>query len=61
MTVRRYKQNFNIPYKSFSSGDYSVLHNALSTHDWSPLYNETSVDAAADRLNVAVTQAIYLI
>jgi hypothetical protein len=32
----------------------------LSTYDWSSLYNETSVDAAADRLNVAVTQAIDL-
>jgi hypothetical protein len=30
----------------------------LFTYDWSALYNETSVDAAVDRLNTAVTQAI---
>jgi hypothetical protein len=35
-----------------------VFYNALSTYDWSSPYNETSVDAAVDRLNVAVTQAI---
>jgi hypothetical protein len=61
MTVPPYKQNFNIPYKRFSSEDYSVLHTVLSTHYWSSLYNEISVDAAIDRLNVAVTQAIDLI
>jgi hypothetical protein len=37
-----------------------VLYKALSTYDWSLLYNETSVDAAVDRLNYAVTQAIDL-
>jgi hypothetical protein len=37
-----------------------VLHNALSNYDWSSLHNEISVDAAVDRLNVAVTQAIDL-
>jgi hypothetical protein len=34
-----------------------VLYNALSTCNWTSLYNETSVDAAVDKLNVAVTQA----
>jgi hypothetical protein len=38
-----------------------VLYNALSTYDWSSLNNETSVDAAVDRLNVPVTQAIDLV
>jgi hypothetical protein len=37
-----------------------VLYNALSTYDWSSLYSGTSVEAAVDRLNVAVTQAIDL-
>jgi hypothetical protein len=32
----------------------------LSSCGWSSLQNETSVDAAVDRLNVAVTQAIDL-
>jgi hypothetical protein len=37
-----------------------VLYNALATYVWSSLYNETSVNAAVDRLNIAVTQAIDL-
>jgi hypothetical protein len=37
-----------------------VLYNALFTYDWSSLYNEISVNAATDRLNAAVTQAINL-
>jgi hypothetical protein len=56
----RYKQNFNIFYKGYSSGDYAVLYDALSTHDWSSLYNEISVNAAVDRVDVAVTQAVDL-
>jgi hypothetical protein len=32
--------------------------NALSTYDWSSLHIETSVDAAIERLNVAVTQVM---
>jgi hypothetical protein len=32
----------------------------LATYVWSSLYNETSVNAAVDRLNVAVIQAIDL-
>jgi hypothetical protein len=58
MPVGHYKHNCNISYKRFSAGDYAVLYNALSNYDRSSLYNETSVDAAVDRLNVAVTQAI---
>jgi hypothetical protein len=57
MPVRRYKLNCNIYFKRFSAGDY---YNAFSKYDWSSLYNETSVDAVVDRLNVAVTQAIDL-
>jgi hypothetical protein len=37
-----------------------VLYNALSNYDCSSLYNETSVYAAVDRLNVVVTQALDL-
>jgi hypothetical protein len=54
MPVQRYKENFNISYKRFSAGDCAVLYNSLSTYDWSSLYNETSVDAAVDRLNAVV-------
>jgi hypothetical protein len=60
MPVRRSKQNCNISYKRSSARNHAVLYNALSNYDWSSLYNETSVDAAIDRLNVAVTQAIDL-
>jgi hypothetical protein len=62
MPVRRYKHNFNISYKRFSAGDDAVLCNALCTCDCSSLYlyNETSVDDAVERLNVAVTQTIGL-
>jgi hypothetical protein len=60
MPIRRCKQNVNISYKSFSAGDHEVLYNALSTYDWSSLYNETSADAAVDRLNFAVTKTIDL-
>jgi hypothetical protein len=38
----------------------AVPNNALSKYDWFSLCNETSVDAALDRLNAAVTQAIDL-
>jgi hypothetical protein len=60
MPVRRIKQNCNIFYKKFSAGNYAVLYNALYNCEWSSLYNETSVDAAVDRLNFSVTQAIDL-
>jgi hypothetical protein len=55
MPVRRYKQHFNASNKRFSAGDYAMLYNALSSYDSSALYNEISVDAAVDSLNVAVT------
>jgi hypothetical protein len=57
MAVRWYKQNVYISYKRFSAGDYAVFYNVLSTYDCSSRYNETSVDAAVDSLNVAVIQA----
>jgi hypothetical protein len=47
-------------YTRLADGDYALLYNALSNYDWSSLYNETSVDATVDRLNVAVSQAIDL-
>jgi hypothetical protein len=50
----------NVFYKRFSAGGYAVLCSALSKYDWFSLYNETSVAAAVDRLNAAVTQAIDL-
>jgi hypothetical protein len=33
-----------------------VLHNAFSAYGWSSLYNDASVDATVDRLNVSLTQ-----
>jgi hypothetical protein len=33
---------------------------ALSNYDWIPLCEETSVDAAADSLNAAVTEAMVI-
>jgi hypothetical protein len=35
--IRHYKQNFNISYKRFSTGDCAVLYNALSIYDCSLL------------------------
>jgi hypothetical protein len=60
MPVQCTKQNFNISCKRFSATDYAVLYNALYTNDWPSPYNKTSVDAAIERLNVIVTQAIDL-
>lgn len=37
-----------------------MLYNALSTYEWSSIYNGTFVDAAIDRLNVAARQAMDL-
>jgi hypothetical protein len=49
----------SISFRMYSSGDYLMLYNTLSTYDWSSVYNETSVDAV-DRLPVAVTPAIAM-
>jgi hypothetical protein len=49
-----------ISYKRISADDYVVLYNALSVYDWSSLQNDTSVNAAVERLTVAVTQGIDL-
>jgi hypothetical protein len=51
----------NSSYKRFSVVDYAMLCNDLSNYDWPSLYNETSVDAAVDRINVAITQAADLV
>jgi hypothetical protein len=51
-------QNFNTTHKIYSAGDYALLYNALFTYNWSAIYNEMSVDAAVDRLNAAIMQAI---
>jgi hypothetical protein len=58
MPIQRYKQNFNILYKRVFAVDYAMLFNALSTYDWSSLYNEMFADASVDKLSAAVTQAI---
>jgi predicted Holliday junction resolvase-like endonuclease len=58
--LRRNNRNFNTPYKRYSAGDYVLLYNTQLTCDRSALYIETAVDAAVDRLNAAVAQAINL-
>jgi hypothetical protein len=58
--LRRKNQHFNTPYKIYSAGYHALLHKALLTYDWSVLYTETSVAAAVDRLNAAITQATNL-
>jgi hypothetical protein len=51
----------NTSYKRFFAVDYAVLYNDLSNYDWPSVYNETSADTAAGRINVAVTQATDLV
>jgi hypothetical protein len=58
--IRRSKQTVNITFKRHSASDHLLLYVALSNYDLDPLYKETSVDAAVDRLNAAVTEAMDL-
>jgi hypothetical protein len=58
MSHRWKYQNSNNAYRRFPAGDYALLYNTLLSYDWSPLYNEYSLDVAVNRLNEAVMQAI---
>jgi len=49
---------FTICFRKCSSGDHVLLHNTISTYNWSSLYNDASVNAAVDILFVVVTQTI---
>jgi hypothetical protein len=60
LPTRRSNMLSSISCRKYSSGDYLMLYNALSTYDWSSVYNESSVDAAIDRLSVGVTLAIAM-
>jgi hypothetical protein len=60
LPTRRSNMLSGISFRKYSSGDYLMLYDTLSTYDWSSVYNETSVDAAVDRLTVAVTHAIAM-
>ncbi|PNF20040.1 hypothetical protein B7P43_G05817 [Cryptotermes secundus] len=51
-------QNYKYSYRKFSSGDYALLYNNLSTYDWSCVYGTTSVDSAVAGLNAAVQDAM---
>jgi hypothetical protein len=51
-------QNYIHSYRKFSSGDYALLYNILSTCDWSCVYGTTSVDSAVACLNAAVEDAM---
>jgi hypothetical protein len=44
-------RNCEYSYFKCVSGDYTLLYNILSTHDWSCVYNSTSVDDAVASLN----------
>jgi hypothetical protein len=50
-------QNYVYSYRKFSSGDYALLYNTLSTYDWSCVYDTTYVDSAVTCLNAAVEDA----
>jgi hypothetical protein len=41
-------------YRKFSSPDYALLYNDLSTFDWSCVYDTTNVDSAVAYLNATV-------
>jgi hypothetical protein len=47
-------------YYYYTSGDYSLLYNFLSSYDWSCVYREASVDSAVTQLNAAVSEAMHL-
>jgi hypothetical protein len=51
-------QNYVYSYRKFSSGDYALLYNILSTFDWSCVYGTTSIDSAVACLNAAVQDAM---
>jgi hypothetical protein len=52
------KLNCEFSYRIFAAGIYTLLYNILPTHDWSSVYETTSVDVAVTSLNVAVGGAM---
>ena len=59
-SLSHWRNNLNSvsAYRRFPAGDYELLYNTLLSYDWSSLLNVSSVDAAVDMLNDAVTHAI---
>jgi hypothetical protein len=55
LPIRRSNLSSNISFRKYSSGEYQMLYNTVYTYAWSPLYIETFVDAAVDRLAVPLT------
>jgi hypothetical protein len=53
-------QNYIHFYRKFSSGNYALLYNILSSFDWSSVYGTTTVDAAVTCLNTAVQDAMEI-
>jgi hypothetical protein len=49
-----------LPIEDIPQGIMYYFITPCLTYDWSALYNEASVDAAVDRSNAAVAQAINL-
>jgi hypothetical protein len=50
--------NSEFSYRIYSAGNSTLLYNILSTHDWSSVYETTSVDTAVASLNAAVRGAM---
>jgi hypothetical protein len=51
-------QNYVYWYRKFSSGDYALFQNILSTYDWSCVHGTTSVDLVIASLSAAVQNAM---
>lgn len=60
LPIRRSNSSSNISFRKYSSGEYQMLYNTPCTYSWSPLYIETFVDAAVDRLTVPLTHVIEI-
>jgi hypothetical protein len=51
-------QNYIYSYRNYTSGDYTLLYNIVSTYDWSSVYGTTCVDSTVTNLNTAVCGAM---
>jgi hypothetical protein len=51
-------QNGPFDYFKYDSGDYALLYNILSSHDWSCVYDASSIDSAVFNLTEAVQDAM---
>jgi hypothetical protein len=56
--IRCSKGTINIYFTRHSAGDYLFVSDALYNFVWASLCKESSVDAAVNKLNAAVTEAM---